>query len=135
MNRKSFWACLAMAVFVVAGCGRGSHTEKAPDEAGQPIAETAEPAAEAATPAAETAKAAKPATEAVKPVAETAKAATEAAKPAGTAAPGDGTYPWTVPAVTSTKKQCRVRLQLLDVRGAVISSDASDKVFTIQLAP
>jgi hypothetical protein len=56
-------------------------------------------------------------------------------KTIGTAAPGDGTYPWTVPVVTSAKRQCRVRLQLLDGRGAVVAADTSDKVFTIQPAP
>jgi general secretion pathway protein G len=92
MSGKSFWACLAMAVLVVAGCGRGSRTEKVPDGAGQPIADAATPAAEAAKPIADAAtpaaEAAKPAAEAAKPAPETAKPTAEAAKPADTAAPG-----------------------------------------------
>ncbi|MEM4134497.1 MAG: hypothetical protein QXV73_04805, partial [Candidatus Micrarchaeia archaeon] len=41
-----------------------------------------------------------------------------------------GQFNWTVPNTPSTN--CRVRVRLLDSAGAVIASDISDKVFTIQ---
>jgi hypothetical protein len=41
-----------------------------------------------------------------------------------------GSYPWTVPYVTSTK--CKVKVILKDASGVTVGSDVGDKVFTIQ---
>jgi hypothetical protein len=41
-------------------------------------------------------------------------------------------YNWTVPAVTTTKTQCKVKVVLKDAGGITVGSDISDGVFTIQ---
>jgi fibronectin type 3 domain-containing protein len=43
-----------------------------------------------------------------------------------------GSHPWPVPTVLKAKKQCRVRVQLLDEKGVQIGSDASDLYFTLK---
>lgn len=49
--------------------------------------------------------------------------------------PGTYTHPWTVPAVSTTKTKCRVRVVLKDSAGNVIGSDLSDGFFTINPQP
>jgi len=46
--------------------------------------------------------------------------------------PGDHTVPWTVPAVTAAKTACKVKVDLLNDAEAVVGSDMSNAVFTIQ---
>jgi hypothetical protein len=43
-----------------------------------------------------------------------------------------GSYNWTVPAVTTTKTQCKVKVVLRDSGGVTVGSDISDGFFTIQ---
>jgi type II secretion system protein G len=105
MNKKTSWACWAMALLVVAGCGRGSHTEKVPDEAGQPIAEAETPAPEAAKPAPE---AAKPTAETVKPPDTAAPGAKPASGPTG--GPGES---------LKEKDRLLIRMQINIYRGAL----------------
>jgi hypothetical protein len=43
----------------------------------------------------------------------------------------DGSYSWTLSAVTQPKTKCKVKVELKDVAGNIIGSDMSDSVFTI----
>jgi hypothetical protein len=50
-----------------------------------------------------------------------------------TTIPGNpGTYSWTLPAGTTTKTKCKVKLVLKDAAGNKVGSDLSDSTFTIQ---
>jgi hypothetical protein len=49
-----------------------------------------------------------------------------------TASGNPGSYNWTVPAVTTTKTQCKVKVVLKDSGGVTVGSDVSDGCFTIQ---
>jgi hypothetical protein len=42
-----------------------------------------------------------------------------------------GTHSWTVPDVTKTKGQCKVKVVLKDAKGNTVASDAGDGYFTI----
>jgi hypothetical protein len=46
-----------------------------------------------------------------------------------------GTYGWTVPPLTTTKTNCKVKAVLKDSAGKSVGSDASDQVFTVQPLP
>jgi hypothetical protein len=50
--------------------------------------------------------------------------------PSGPFSPGQHTYPWLVPQVSSTR--CKVKVVLKDSGGVVRGSDASDSLFTIE---
>ena len=46
-----------------------------------------------------------------------------------------GSHFWTLPMLGKIKDRCKVKVQLRDVNRRVVGEDASDAVFTINLAP
>jgi hypothetical protein len=50
------------------------------------------------------------------------------------ALPGNpGSYDWTVPTVVGNKRQCKIRVELIDADGNVLGRDASNEYFTIEV--
>jgi len=52
-----------------------------------------------------------------------------------TLADNPGSYLWTVPAVKTTRTQCKIKVELKDEGGIVLGQDISDNNFTINPAP